>query len=252
MRIDDVAASPVIGPCHFDLALSAVGHAWRVSLFFLALVVAGVGGLGLARAADPLPVAGRIGPSSGTVTLLLDPVSCAPGALLSDPFRRLPTELRGAVLETSDESTSSAGLARLVVADSLPEFWAQPAVWENFLKGPAAFSGFGRELRSRDWAGRMATDRRAYALDPGLKSSSTPLAVAPAGAGLLTPGLSRTGFVLRWSGVAGRVYHLQYAATLARGFQDLQTIIPGEDGSLTVTLPLSGGEGFYRVTEIQP
>jgi hypothetical protein len=218
----------------------------------LALVASGLAALNSALAADPLPVAGRVGPSTASTTLWLDPVSRTPEALLSDPFGRLPTESRSTVLQTIDETPSGAGLSRLIVTDTLPEFWAEPAVWEPFLKGPAAFSGFGREFRARDWAGRMTTDRRAYALDPGLEGSWTPATFSPPGAGLLTPGFGRVSFILTWNGIAGRVYRLDHTATLERPFLAVQTVIPGEDGSLTLSLPLDGSQGFYRVTEIEP
>jgi hypothetical protein len=208
--------------------------------------------LALARAADPLPVAGRIGPTASGTTLWLDAESRAPTALLTDPSGRLPTESRSLVLQTIDASPISPGFRHLEVADAFPEFWAQPAVWEVFLKGPGAFSGLGRELQARDWAGRRTTDRRAYALDPGLERSWTLSAVAPPGVGLVTPGLGQGSLRLSWSGLAGRVYRIDRALTLARPFQELQTLIAAEDGSLTLDLAFDGSEGFYRVAEIEP
>lgn len=186
------------------------------------------------------------------MTLLLDAVERDPVALLLDPDTRLAEHARPVVLQTVWENSEASGLPRLRLTDPLPEFWVQPASWRPFVRGPESYSGMGREVRARDWAGISATDRRAYRLDPGLRATPTLSSVAPPGVGLLRLGGSTGSFRVNWNGVAGRVYQLYYTADLGSPFQLMDTLIASEDGQAQFALPTLGTLGFYRIAEITP
>jgi hypothetical protein len=218
---------------------------------FLALSL-GLLPLGFAVGDEPLPVCALPAVSAEGLTLLLDPVEHAPIALLSDPDARLPVNRWPVVLQTVWDNPDATGLPRLRLADALPEFWAQPAVWVPFLRGPAAYSGLGTEVRARDWAGLPATDRRSYRLDPGLRSAPTLASVAPPGGGLIRLQGNAASLRLAWNGGPGRVYQVHYATNLSGPFQVMQTLIASEDGDVQVALPTAGSQGFYRLAEIAP
>jgi hypothetical protein len=208
--------------------------------------------LGFARGGEPLSVCAVPALSSGGLTLLLDPVELTPIALLSDPDARLPLNRWPMVLQTVQDNPGAAGLPLVRLTDALPEFWAQPASWMSFVRGPEAYSGLGTEVRARDWAGMPATDRRSYRLDPGLKPDPTPNSSTPPGGGLMRVQVSPGSLRLAWNGLAGRVYQVQYTTDLRRPFQSVQTLIASEDGEAQVALPISDSQGFFRLVEIAP
>ena len=219
---------------------------------FFALGLLALQPLSLAHGEEPLPLCALPSVSVEGLTLLLDPTDRTPIALLSDPNARLPLNRWPVVLQTVWDNPDATGLPRLRLADALPEFWAQPSVWTPFLRGPNAYSGQGTEVRSRDWAGSQATDRRAYLLDPGLRRAPTPTSVAPPGGGSIRMGIAAGSLRLAWTGVAGRVYQVHFTADLGRPFQWMQTIIASVDGEAQIALPAAGSQGFYRLAEIAP
>lgn len=219
---------------------------------FLALLLLALLPPSLALGAEPLPLCVVPSISAGGLTLLLDPVEYTPVALLSDPDNRLPMNRWPVVLQTVWDNPDATGLPRLRLADALPEFWAQPAVWSPFLRGPESFSGQNTEVRTRDWAGLPATDRRSYRLDPGLRSAPTPTSVAPPGVGSIRLQMSRGSLQLAWTGVTGRIYQIHFTADLGRPFQLMQTLIASGDGAVQIPLPTTGSNGFYRLSEIAP
>ena len=227
----------------------SVRHQRLVS--FLALIL-GLLPLGIALGEEPLAVCALPAVSAGGLTLLLDPVERTPIALLGDPDTRLPVNRWPAVFQTVRDNPDATGLPRLRLADALPEFWAQPAVWRPFLHGPESYSGLGTEVRARDWAGLPTTDQRSYRLDPGLRSAPTPASVTPSRGGLIGLQAGGGSFRFAWTGVAGRIYQVQYTADLSRPFQVWQTLIAAEDGAAQVALPATGAQGFYRLAEIAP
>ena len=222
------------------------------SLRFLALILLALLPPGLALGAEPLPLCVVPSVSAGGLTLLLDPVEHTPVALLSDPDNRLPMNRWPVVLQTVWDNPDATGLPRLRLADALPEFWAQPAVWSPFLRGPESFSGQNTEVRTRDWAGLPATDRRSYRLDPGLRSAPTPISVAPPGVGSIRLRMGGDSLQLTWTGGAGRIYQVHFTADLGRPFQLMQTLIASGDGAAQIPLPTTGPKGFYRLSEIAP
>ena len=219
---------------------------------FLALILIELLPLGLAHGEEPLPLCALPSVSADGLTLLLDPVDHTPIALLSDPNARLPLNRWPVVLQTVWENRDATGLPRLRLADALPEFWAQPAVWTPFLRGPDAYSGQGTEVRARDWAGLPATDRRSYRLDPGLRTAPTPTSVAPPGVGSIRLRIGGDALQLAWTGGAGRIYQVHFTADLGRPFQLMQTLIASADGEAQIALPKAGFQGFYRLAEIAP
>ena len=208
--------------------------------------------LGSTLGDEPLPVCALPNFSTGGLTLLLDPVDRTPIALLSDPNARLAMNQWPVVLQTVWDNPDATGLPRLRLADALPEFWVQPAVWKPFLRGPDAYAGLGTELRARDWAGLPTTDRRAYRLDPGLRTEPTSRSSVPPGIGSIRVGIVAGSVQLTWNGVAGRVYQIHFTADLNRPFQLIQTLIASVDGEAQVALPIGGFQGFYRIAEIAP
>ena len=224
----------------------------RGSSRFLALFLLALLPPGLALGAEPLPVCVVPSVSAGGLTLLLDPVEHTPVALLSDPDNRLPMNRWPVVLQTVWDNPDATGLPRLRLADALPEFWAQPAVWSPFLRGSESFSGQNIEVRSRDWAGLPATDQRSYRLDPGLRTAPTPTSVAPPGVGSIRLQMIRGSLQLTWTGGAGRIYQIHFTADLGQPFQLMQSFIASGDGGAQIPLPTTGSKGFYRLSEIAP
>ncbi len=234
--------APRLRPCRAWVGgVGALG--WSVVLLFC---------LNLVRGEEPLAVCGRVGYGTGVATVLLDPFTKVPEALLEDPSGLLPLTGETAVFQTMVAVSSSTGLPRLRVMGAFPDYWVQPAILNPFLRGAGNYSGYGRELRPCDWAGRRATDHRAYPLDPGLSAPDTTSSSAVPGAGQLVTARVDRGFRVAWRGVAGRVYRLEYTASLARPFQLVQTLVDGQDGELEILLPVNGGEGYYRVGELVP
>lgn len=156
------------------------------------------------------------------------------------------------VLQTVWENPEATGLPHLRLADALPEFWAQPVVWNRFVRGPDTYAGLGTEAQARDWAGVPATDRRSYRLDPGLRTAPTLASVSPPGAGSIRLRVAAGLLRLAWNGVAGRVYQVYFTPDLRRPFQWVQTLIASGDGESQITLSATGLQGFYRLAEVTP
>ena len=205
-----------------------------------------------AFAEQPRAVAGRIGAATSSATVCLDPLTRQPAALLTDPFNRLPPAGEVAVMQTVSEPLTNSGLPWLKVADAFPEFWAQPSIWRMFLRGPAPFSGYGVDIQARDWAGRMASDRRGYALDRGLVGLDEPSAFTARGPGRLNTSVGQTGLWLVWPGIAGRVYRVEQTLVLGQPFQPIQMVVLPQDGGVRLLVPWARSQGFYRVGEIVP
>lgn len=201
---------------------------------------------------QPLSVCALPSVSTGGNILLLDPVTHVAIALLSDPNGRLADRSQPVILQTVGPNDIGATLPTLTLVDVLPEFWAQPASFSPFLKGPGAYSGEGAEIRVQDWAGMQSTDRRSYRLDPGLKL--TPViaySVPREGVRLTVKRISNSLFV-EWSGVAGRTYQLQFAASVNGPFALVQTLNAAQDGAIQANISPNDTQGFYRVAEISP
>ncbi|MCL4179662.1 MAG: hypothetical protein KJ072_18180 [Verrucomicrobia bacterium] len=201
---------------------------------------------------EPLAMVGQPAASYEGLTLLLDPSDHTRMALLLDPTDRLPPERRSQTLHGMQVESVSAELPVFRVTDALPEFWAEPAIWQHFRVGPAAFSGMGRGLPTKDWGGRPFTDRRAYALDSGLPARRTAAALSPSGVGMLELSAGRASLSLAWDGVAGRIYGLEYSEDLNQSFRNLRTWIAPADGRLHLELPVAAAAGFYRLVELPP
>ena len=218
----------------------------------LSCVFAIFGACFVVRGGGPLPIVGLPSASYEGLTLLIDPLEHAPVALLLEATDRLPPGRRSLTLHGIQDDSVAVGLPRFRVTDALPEFWAEPAVWQPFRTGPAAFSGLGRELRTKDWAGRPFADRRAYALDNGLPARRTAAALSPPGVGMLELSAGRASLSLAWDGVAGRIYALEHTEDLNRSFRNLRTWIAPADGRLHLELPVAAAAGFYRLVELPP
>jgi hypothetical protein len=173
-------------------------------------------------------------------------------ALLRDATNLLPPGRRSLTLHGIEEDSVSGGLPVFRVTEALPEFWAEPAVWQHFRAGPASYSGMGRELRTKDWAGWPFRDRRAYALDNGLPARRTAAALSPPGVGALELSIEGTSLGLAWEGVAGRIYSLEHTEDLNLSFRNLRTWIAPADGRLNLELPADVVAGFYRLVELPP
>ncbi|HMJ92056.1 MAG TPA: hypothetical protein VK530_19700 [Candidatus Acidoferrum sp.] len=172
-----------------------------------------------------------------------DPVTGQPVALLEDSSAWLwsagSAVLQGAVSE------NPGALAIVRVEDALPEFWADPSVHNRM--GPTVFSGFGKDAGPREWAGRPAFDRRAYALDPGweLQSALAP----PASSGVNIQITISNSVTLHWHALPGRVYGVDFTPSLNQPFQTVRTNGSPTEQNMSVTLPLNTVHGFYRIAE---
>ncbi len=203
-------------------------------------------------AADLESVAGSWGlPASGD-RFLRDPRFGEAVALLADATGRLPETGTGIVVGIL-ERTPTNELPTLHAEDALPSFWRQPSVWGFAQQGPAAFAGRGREPGFREWAGRPAFDRRGSPLDPGW---STPfVSSGPSGSDGPTPGrlgARREGatVVLTWSVRGGRRYAVEFSRSLEGAFSELRAVDAPRDAMMSLSLPLEGGQGYYRIAEL--
>lgn len=236
------------------LAANSNSSAWTAQRAGIATCALGMVLMSQGLAAElPLAVAGKLGASVGGTAILLDPIYGIALATLEDPSSLLPEAPRSMVLQTTTSTLITGKTPVLRVLDVLPEFWAEPAVWGHFLKGPGAASGFGNEILPRDWAGRPATDRRAYPLDAGLRSVELAESFSiPFTLGTLHINYLRSGILLSFTGRAAHAYAIQYTAALTRPFSVIQTVISPDSSSQTAVLPILGGSGFFRVVELTP
>jgi hypothetical protein len=216
-------------------------YRWAWLLVLIGVVVR------VATASEPRVAAGTWERIGETNSLLRDPLSGRVVALLDDPTGWHFTTDGSGVIQGSLEETAS-GLAVFTVQDVTREYWAQPCVWNTFQKGPSAFSGFGRDPGPREWAGRQALDRRAYALDPGWKTSPL-VSEQKIGVGYIKITRSASLLTLTWHALPGRVYVIEFTPALGQSFLPTHTVTASTEGDVTVPLPSSLGAAFYRVSE---
>ncbi len=185
---------------------------------------------------------------SGADWLLRDSMTLQPVALAKDPKQIIAGSLPGVIQAT--EHQAPQGLSVVTVHDRLPEFWAQPAVWNSFQRGPSAYAGTERDVEPDDWAGRQASDRRAYAFDQGRRRSESLARSVPV-FGAVQLERHANGLSLNWPGVPGRLYVLETTDSLSKPFQTMQVYGAVEQGNVSVSLPAPvGGESYYRIKEV--
>jgi hypothetical protein len=116
-----------------------------------------------------------------------------------------------------------------------------------FQRGPSAYSGFGNDISPREWAGRPASDRRAYALDPGSKQydPAPPLIEGVVIHIQLGPRSVR----LLWQAQPNRIYVIESTPALGQLFEPLQTVSSLEEGPVVLEFPRTSTRQFYRITE---
>ncbi|MBL9166189.1 MAG: hypothetical protein JNN07_00440 [Verrucomicrobiales bacterium] len=200
----------------------------------------------------PLATAGRLAIQAGASGFeWLDPLTETPVATIGGRVHSLPQPGTRAIVQTRLTLTTSQ-LPRLEVLDTLPSFWAQPSVWNKFMKGPSAYAGQEVDRRPRDFAGRLFTDHRAWAYDPGLLRRLAPNPTLPTGLGLVTVELNGDILVLEWNGRASWSYTVQSTPTLSRPFSAGNRILATRDGLQRATLKISPENGFFRVVESAP
>ena len=122
----------------------------------LSFAFAVVGACTVVRGGGPLPMVGQPAASYEGLTLLMDPLERAPVALLLDATDRLPPGRRSLTLLGIQDDSVSVGLPRFRVTDALPEFWAEPAVWQHFRLGRPRFPAWDASCGPRiGRAGRL-------------------------------------------------------------------------------------------------
>lgn len=203
------------------------------------------------NAQQPFPACVTPGLTASGLTVLLDPLERTPVVLLTNPSAAL-TRNNTVVIQSVRTDSDSNSLPRLQLTEVLPGFWAQPATFVHYLKGPTSFAGTGKEASPRDWAGMPATDQRAYRLDPGLGTRPTDAFTAPPGGGMISMQTFESSTTLTWAGVAGHVYQVQSTANLSDSFAVLDTVVCPADGQVRIQLNPVGPKSFYRIAEIDP
>jgi hypothetical protein len=148
------------------------------------------------------------------------------------------------------------GSPLLEVQGVLPEYWTQPASHQHFLKGPGAWSGYGRDFQAKDYAGVPLNSRRAYQHDNGLPrtvtfsgggSGGTPLPLRVAETQAIGDALA-----LRWQASPALRYRLLGGATLDGDFQLVEEFIAPADGLLEILIPRTSEQSFYLLQAVQP
>lgn len=179
-------------------------------------------------------------PLTGSVVATLDPAS---------PW--LPSVGSPSVIQAR-ASTGMGGRPHLQVTDVLPEFWAQPSVWNSFAKGPEGYAGQELERSPNDWAGRPFTDRRATAYDPGLLSRTLSNPTEPLGLHSIRATIINGFLVISWNGRAGWLYTLESTPTLSKAFRPGNQWVAKADGIQSLPLNLAVGSTFFRMIETAP
>ena len=211
-------------------------------------------------ASEPLAVSGQVLPNVSrgffSSAFLLDAVTGEMVAGLVDPVGLLG-KAESAVLQTERTGREEVnGAPLLEVQGVLPEFWAQPASHQHFLKGRGAWSGYGRDLQAKDFAGVPLNARRAYQHDNGVPRRVTfsggssggappPLRVAETRA-------SGDALALRWEASPALRYRLLGSATLDGDFQLVQEFLAPADGMLEILIPRTAEQSFYLLQAVQP
>jgi hypothetical protein len=227
---------------------------------FLLIFVSSPGSQG----AEPVAVAGIVEPAPPTrgqfaTHFLRAERTGGVVASLRDPRGLLPALLPARVIlqATHTGKPDVNGLPLLYVEGVLPEHWAQPASWDFFIKGPGAYSGFGRDARRKDFAGIPFEELRAYELDNGVEGivargePATP-SDSPPPLKVDNVRLTRAGLVIQWHGVAGIIYQLHASPAPGGPYRLVNEIMPAEDGEQTVEVTLGGAGAFYRIIVPEP
>ena len=212
------------------------------------------------RAGEPRAMSGTLQPHSlsgvFSTAFLINPATESLQAGLMDPFGLLPPERRGVVVQGELNGVELNGLPLLEVRTVLPEFWIQPASHQHFQKGPSAYSGYGRNLQPRDFAGVPLNERRAYQHDNGgpppaqLRSGrETP---PPAPLRVAEPRVSGEDLALRWQATPGLRYRLLAGATLDGEFELVQEFTVSQEKVFEVLLPRGAEQAFYILQAVQP
>jgi hypothetical protein len=204
---------------------------------------------------DPLPVAGitlRLASSEGffTPSFLMNEAGQIVAAL-SDPLALLPKEPSRVVLDTERTSYYEGnGAPILKVTSRLPEFWAQPASFEHFAKGPGAYSGFGRDAQIKDFAGIPFETLRAYERDNGARAGSR-IFSGPRPVTISSIQTIRGAASLSIEAVAGLKYVLLFSPTVTGAYREVEEIVPESDGAISLPLTTQNSAGFYKIQVVQ-
>ena len=211
------------------------------------------------RSSEPVPVAGTVekAPANGQFATHFLRAERAGKIIagLRDPRALLPVLLPSKVIlqATQTGRRDVNGFPLLDVDGVLPEAWAQPASRGFFVKGPGAFSGFGRDAQIKDFAGVPFEELRAYETDNGIGgvvgragSEAPPL-------GVREVGLTRSGIVISWDAVGGIRYQLLTSPTPDGPYRVINEVLPSEDGDQTFTVTLDGAAAaFFRILASEP
>ncbi len=240
-------------------SLSPGGRIPLLSVFLLIFTASGV-----SQGAEPVAVAGIIeratltGAQFGTHFLRAERTGGIV-ASLRDHRALLPASLPARVIlqATHTGRRDVNGLPLLDVDGVLPERWAQPASWEFFLKGPGAFSGFGRDAYRKDFAGIPFEELRAYERDNGIdgivvRGVPTTVSDSPSPLRVFDVRLTRVGLMIRWSAVAGIKYQLHGSPTPEGPYRLVNEMTPAEDGDQAFEVTPGGANAFYRVIVLEP
>lgn len=212
------------------------------------------------EAAEPRPVAGWIEPNqfSGLFSdaFLKDAVTGHIAAGLLDPRGLLPGQADAAILQAEFTGRVEInGLPLLEVRDVAPEFWAQPSIYHHFVKGPGAWSGFGREYHSKDFAGTPLNSLRAYQHDNGLPTRTIrggSLTSAPPPLRVREVRASGQDLALQWEASPFLRYRLLAGATLDGAYQVVEEFTAPAEGLLEIVVPRTAEQAFYILQAVQP
>ncbi len=230
---------------NFGLAALRIGLTLTLSAFLsVSCLAAAPNGVIASSGVASLPTSEGgldwLDPLTGSVVATLDPAS---------PW--LPSVGSPSVIQAR-ASTGVGGRPNLRVTEILPEFWAQPSVWNRFAKGPSGYAGQELERSPDDWAGRPFTDRRASAYDPGLLSRTLSNPTEPLGLRSIRATIINGFLVISWNGRAGWLYTLESTRSLSKAFLPGNQWVAKADGIQSLPLDLAVGSTFFRMIETAP
>jgi hypothetical protein len=167
----------------------------------------------------------------------------------------LPQDAALTVVAESIERRDAVGRPIIKLREVLPAPWAQPAVRQHFVKGPANYSGQGREERHTDWAGQPFTEQRARARDHGpdsvlfTKIPSLPPVIPRTPPRLSLPRLITTEIEFQWSADDLTESVLLASPTVTGPYQPVRIIsdITNRRGTLRMAMPTR--TTFYRIEQ---
>jgi hypothetical protein len=212
------------------------------------------------KSSEPLAVSGEVVANSSrgffSSAFLLDAVTGEMVAGLADPLGLLGKG-ETAILQTERTGrVEVSGAPLLEVRGVLPEFWSQPASYRHFVKGPGAWSGYGRDFQAKDFAGAPLNSRRAYQHDNGLARAITfsggSGGGAPAPLRVTESRVSGDALALRWQASPALRYRLLGGATLDGAFQLVEEFMAPADGLLEILIPRTSEQSFYLLEAVQP